>query len=423
LQIKDVTVSQIQNASPDPVPGSGALTMLSLEDKDPYAFYEALRERGPLVRDEVMNAWMVLDYAQCLEIESDEARFANPYANASDLMKRIKGGDGNIALSQGDIHVRLRRFHMRLFSPKAVAAYTENQVKPILEFLIQRIERKGSADLAADYADQIPPRVIAALFGMPWQDDDLVNRILHLHEEVMTWIGRQHAAGPFTDRAIAAADELNDILLHYLRLRREKPADDFASRIWADAPEYYGELDEASALGISREIFLGGGDTTVHAIANCMYVLLTQPDVRERVTHERGAKLNTFVDEVMRVFGSVQYRFRIARNDERVGNVDVKAGEALILLHAAANRDPKRFERPERIDLDRTRSAEHLAFNKGPRFCVGAGLAKLEMSHSVELALDRLPNLRLNPDAEPPRFTSLFMRSWRPLHVLFDAKN
>src|SRR4030081_1020791 len=145
------------------------LTMLSVRDADPFGFYEVLRARGPVVRDEVMNAWLVLDYAECRDIESNEAQFANPYANASELMKRIKGGDSNITMTQGDVHDRLRRFHSRLLSPKAVATYRERHVRPIIEFLVGRIERKGSADLAADYADQLPPRVIAALFGMPWQ--------------------------------------------------------------------------------------------------------------------------------------------------------------------------------------------------------------------------------------------------------------
>jgi cytochrome P450 len=123
----------------------------------------------------------------------------------------------------------------------------------------------------------------------------------------------------------------------------------------------------------------------------------------------------------MRVYGSVQYRFRVAASDTRIGEADVKAGDMLILVHAAANRDPKKFACPVDVDLDRPRLRDHLAFNVGPRTCVGAGLARVEMHDSIQILLDRLPKLRLDPGAEPPRFSSLFMRSWRPLHVLFDV--
>jgi cytochrome P450 len=90
-------------------------------------------------------------------------------------------------------------------------------------------------------------------------------------------------------------------------------------------------------------------------------------------------------------------------------------------VHAAANRDPKKFACPVDIDLGRSRLKDHLAFNFGPRACVGAGLARAEMHDSIQILLDRLPNLRLDPAAEAPRFGSLFMRSWRPLHVIFEG--
>lgn len=396
-------------------------TMLTVENTDPFGFYEAIRGRGPLVWDEVMNGWLVLDYAHCLEIEFNEDRFSNPYAGAGPLMTRIKGGASNITLTQGELHKKLRLFHQQLLSPRAVASYRKNLLAPIIDHLMARILAKGGkADLAADFADQVPPRLTAALFGMPWQDDALVNRILHLHEEIMAWIGRKHAGEDLTQRAITASDQINAILLPFIRDRRDHPADDFASRVWLDAHEFFDDFDEEDALGICREIFLGGSDTTVHGIANCFYLLLTEPELRAAVTADRDKALNNFVEEAMRIYGSVQYRFRIAQQDETVGNADVKKGQALILVHASANRDPAQFGCPAHADLSRARPTDHLTFNKGPRSCVGAGLARVEMRDSIEAVLDRLPNLRLDPDAEPPRFASLFMRSWRPLNVRYD---
>src|SRR5277367_6474532 len=147
-------------------------TLLSTAEVDPFPAYEAVRRRNSVIWDEQLEAWLLLDYANCVHVETNEAQFSNPYAGASALVVKVKGGPANITLTQGEKHDRLRRFHLRLLSPKAVADYRERQVKPIISWLLDRICNRGigRAELVADLADQIPPRVIAALSGMPWQD-------------------------------------------------------------------------------------------------------------------------------------------------------------------------------------------------------------------------------------------------------------
>jgi cytochrome P450 len=370
-----------------------------------------------------MNAWLVLDYANCVHIETHEDQFANPYAGASPLVIKVKGGPANITLTQGETHERLRRFHQRLLSPKAVADYRENQIKPIISWLLDRVVQrgKGSAELVADLADQIPPRVIAALFGMPWQDDAMIARILHCHEEIMAWIGLKNSGDAATQRAVSASNELNAMLLPYIRARRQSPTTDFISRVWLDAPEYYGTLEEEDALGICREIFLGGSDTTVHGISNALYIVLSNAEVRDAIERDREKALYHCIEEAMRLFSAVQYRFRISQEDCKLGGAQIKAGQTLVLVHAAANRDPARYSCPSQVDLGRTQPADHLAFNRGPRTCVGAGLARREMFDAVSAVLDRLPGVTLDPAQPPPRFTSLFMRSFKPLHVCFNS--
>jgi cytochrome P450 len=400
-----------------------SFSLLETADIDPFAVYETARTQGPVIWDARMSAWLVLDYASCVEVETNERRFANPYSGASALVVKVKGGPANITLTQGEKHDRLRRFHLRLLSPKAVLDYRETRVKPIIHWLLERIcaRSTGRAELVAELAEQIPPRVIASLFGMPWQDDALMARILHCHEEIMAWIGMKNTGAESTRRAVAASDELNDMLLPYIRARREMPGDDFISRVWTDAPEYYGVLEEEDALGICREIFLGGSDTTVHGISNTLYLVLSNRNVRAAVEQGPEKALPHCVEEAMRLFGAVQYRFRIAQQDCRIGNADVKNGQTLVLVHAAANRDPARYACPAEAHLDRSQPMDHLAFNRGPRSCVGAGLARREMCDAVSAVLSRLPGVRLDADQPPPRFASLFMRSFKPLHVRFES--
>jgi cytochrome P450 len=288
--------------------------------------------------------------------------------------------------------------------------------------MLERVRAKGGrADLAADFGDEIPPRVICALLGMPWQDDELIGKTLHLNEEIMKWIGRGYYDEASVKDARAASAAINETLLPYIRERRERPQDDFISRVWKEAPHEYGELTEADALAICRELYLGGADTTVHGIANSVYLWLWNPEMRAAVARDRE-QLPNVIEEAQRLYGSPQWRYRRANQDCSLGGVNVAKDQVLIMLHGAANRDPKRFGQcPANPDLARPRMRDHLTFGYGPRSCVGMGLARMEMRDALNGLLDQLPNLRPDLDAEPPRFANLFMRSYRPLHVRFDV--
>ncbi|MGI4801969.1 MAG: cytochrome P450 [Janthinobacterium lividum] len=395
-------------------------SLLDTADRDPFTFFEALRARGQVLRDEKLGAWLVLDYALCREIEGNEPQFSNPYVGAPASLVEVKGGYGNITLTHGEEHMRLRGFHLKLLGPSQTARYRESVVLPIIDQCFRRFENRGHAELVSELAEQIPPRVIVALLGMDWQDDAFIARIVHLHEVIMAFIGRNYPGGETENRALAASRELNSILLPFIRARTDGKGVDFISRIWAEAPTSFGAMTEETATGICREIFLGGTDTTVHGIANCLQMLLTEPALRTAIEANRSM-LVPFVEEAMRLYGSVQYRYRLAVEDCTLGGVAIAAGDKLVLVHSAANRDPAKFRCPASTDLTRRPATDHLAFNYGIRSCVGASLARTEMRETVLAAMERLPNLRLNTAAKPPRFEGLFLRSFKPLHVLFDS--
>jgi cytochrome P450 len=399
------------------------ITMRALENADPFPAYELLRQQGTVLWDESLKGWLVLDAELCRYVELNEpALFRNMYADADPLIVELKGGLANITVSQGEQHHRMRRFHQALLSPKALASYRDHIIVPIIRAMLDRVAAKGGrADLAADFGDEIPPRVICALLGMPWQDDALIRKTLYLNEEIMKWIGRGYYDENSVRDAQAASAAINETLLPFIRERRERPQDDFISRVWQEAPHEYGELSEADALAICRELYLGGADTTVHGIANSIYLWLWNPQMRDTVARDRE-QLPNVIEEAQRLYGSPQWRYRRANQDCNLGGVDVAKDQMLVLLHGAANRDPKRFGQcPANADLQRPRLRDHLTFGYGPRSCVGMGLARMEMRDALNGVLDRLPNVRPDPNAEPPRFANLFMRSYRPLHVLFDA--
>lgn len=391
-------------------------SLLDVENVDPYPFFEERRAEGPVVWDDRLSAWLVLGYQECREVELNEARFSNPYVGAPPIVQKIKGGRGNISLSHGEEHGRLRRFHISLLTPGAVADYRQSIIRPVVREAVGRIAELGTADLAADIADQIPPRVIIALLGMDWRDDALVRRTIHLHEEVMAFIGHNYS-NEYEARGLAASAEIEDILRPIIRDRKCNPGNDFISRIWLEAPGIFGEMTEEIAMGICRELYLGGTDTTIHAIANALYLLLTDVSVQAAVAQQRPGVMKGLVEETMRLYGSVQYRYRIAVQDENLAGVRIGKGQTLVLVHAAANRDPRHYACPVTVDFDRKPLADHLAFNVGQRACVGALLARAEIEETLSAVLSRLPDLKLDEHAEPPSNRGLFLRSFRPLNT------
>lgn len=390
--------------------------LLDTADRSPYAFFEQVRAQGGVVWDASVGGWLVVDHALCKLVEGDEAHFTNPYVGAPPTIVAIKGGMGNITLTHGAAHDRLRRFHLKLLTPAAVEQYRRDIVVPVVAACVGAIKGGGRAELFAELAAKVPPAVTLGLLGLDWRDDALVARVLALHDDIMAFIGRNYA--PELERsALDASAAINAILLPAIRARRTGDGTDFISRIWREAPSDE-VIDEQTVLGICREIFLGGSDTTVYGIANCLYVLLTDADARAKLQADRS-HLRAFVDETMRLYGSVQYRYRIAAEASEVGGVAVAAGDKLVLVNAAANRDPAKYGCPAHFDLDRRPVTDHLAFNWGERSCVGAGLARAEMRECLLAVLDRLPDVRLDPEREPPRLQGLFMRAFKPLNARF----
>ena len=399
-------------------------SMAGLTDVDPYPFYESVRAKGPLVWDDSMRGFLVTSYALCRDIEMHEELYRHPYADAAPELieiKSVKGGHRNITISQGEDHTKIHKWLLGLFVPRTVAQYRDKHIRPIISGLIDRFVDKGRMELTSAYSDQIPPRVLMSLFAMPWNDDVLARRVLDLHETVMTWIGSQNRGSELTDKARAAGREINAILMPYMLERKKNPGDDLISRLWTDGPNILDNFTDEDALANAREMFLAGTDTTVHAMANALHILITQPEVMQAVRADRQKALANLVEEALRLYGSVQYRFRVANQDCVIGGQAVKKNQVLILINSAANRDPAKYACPAAVDLGRTLPKEHLAFNAGPRNCVGAALARAEMIDAIDMLLERVKNLRLDPAAPPPTFRFHYTRSFRPLHVLFDA--
>lgn len=404
-----------------PTDQTKAASVLDWDGKDPFPFYETLRAQGSPVWDAKANAWLVLDFQQCVEAEASEDVFGNIYANADPILAQIKGGTANITFSQGEEHARLRRFHLALLAARPVESYRLNHVRPVMDFVFNRLVPRGKGDLVKDMAAQIVPRVICSLMGMPWEDDRAIARILELNDCILRFVGANYRGDELRQQALDASAELNAMLRPHVRARRENPGDDFISRVWQEAPSEYGDdLTEDDAIAICRELYFAASDTTIHGTANALYLLLSDGAIRTQVVADRDRALKSLVEEGLRLYNVVQLRHRIAKQDTEMGGKHIRKGDMVLMVHAAANRDPGHYGCPAQADLGRKLAADHLAFGRGPRSCVGAQLARVEMREIVNAVLDRLPNVRLDPEAAPPHFAGFYIRSHQPLNVRWD---
>jgi cytochrome P450 len=332
------------------------------------------------------------------------------------------------SLLEGPEHHRVHRWWMRAFSGRALQALGDTLIRPVAHAEIDRFAARGHAELGAEFADRVAPRVIAAALGLPWEDDAWIDRVLALHRSRLRLIGLgielDHAAPELAlqEEAQAASRALAEIVRPHVEARRDGAGEDFISLLWRDAAELFGPGDRVlDVIGAVNVAFSGGSGSIAAAATSCIYVLLARPDLQEAIRDGDERRLATLVEEALRLYGPTVLRPRIAKRDTELGGARIAAGDLVIVVAGAANRDGERFGSPDEIDLERDAPRAHFTFHSGPRTCPGQGLARIQLATIVSVLLERLDDLRLDPAAEPPRYRDHFRRQWRPLHAWFSS--
>jgi len=220
------------------------------------------------------------------------------------------------------------------------------------------------------------------------------------------------------DLAIEASEKLGRYFSAMIEQRRENPGTDVVSVI--ATAEVDGErLPDEVAVSFLRQLINAGGDTTFRTTTALLCGLLRRPDQLEAVRNDRDL-VGGAVEEALRWEGPVIGTARAVVHDTVVCGVELPAGSIVSVSYGAANRDPTVFENPDEFDVFRPKH-RHFGFAFGAHNCLGQQLARLEMSRALNGILDRLPNLRLDPEFPPPRMLGSIMRTPRRLHVLFDT--
>jgi pimeloyl-[acyl-carrier protein] synthase len=221
-------------------------------------------------------------------------------------------------------------------------------------------------------------------------------------------------------KADKAAVQFSALIRQLVEQRRRQPGTDMISLLSVAYQEQGFNFEELPSVCI--QILIAGLLTTTDLIANGVNALLCHPDQLQKLK-KNPSLINSAVEEMIRFDTSSPFFFRIAKQDLTIGGKEIAAGSVIALGLGAANHDPEKFEEPEVFDITRTPN-EHLGFGSGIHFCLGAALARMELTICFTTLLRRLPNLGFDPDKQaiPTKYSILIMKGFDSLPVKFDAR-
>jgi cytochrome P450 len=369
---------------------------------DPYPAYAEILERGPIRLPEI-NLTVFSSYRDCDEVlrhpsAASDFRKATPVQAALSAADEVDAyGEPSFLFLDPPDHTRLRKLVSKAFVPKVVKAL-EPDITTLVDALLDSVAQKGTFDVIADLAHPLPVAVICRLLGVPLEDEPEFSAASALSvqslDPFITFTGQ---APENMERQVQAEAWLFDYLRDLVTRRRSDPADDLMSAL-IQVEESGDQLTEEEIIATCTLLLVAGHETTVNLIANAILAMLRQPQQWAALAGN-ASRAPTVVEETLRYDPPVQLMGRIAADDMTIGETTVVKGDTTMLLLAAAQRDPAAYDRPDEFDPDRE-SIRHLAFGKGPHFCLGAPLARLEAAVALSAVTARFPHARIDGDPE-----------------------
>jgi cytochrome P450 family 142 subfamily A polypeptide 1 len=373
--------------------------------RNPHEELAWLRRNDPVHWDERGQVWGITKYEHVKEVATHPELFSSAGGIRPD------NGPLPMMIDMDDpAHVRRRKLVNKGFTPQRVRDQEALAVR-VTDHLIDRVCEQGECDLVWDIAAGLPLAMIAEALGFDEADRP---QLLGWSDDMLRSLGQMDAVG--MQRAADAFAGYTAYMTEVIAARRSSATTDLTS-VLVDAEIDGDRLDEDELVMETLLVLIGGDETTRHVISGGAYQLLTDRDGWDRLVADR-ALLPAAVEEMLRWVSPIKNMARTATRDVDFDGKQIRAGQKLLLLYPSANRDDDVFTDPFRFDIERHPN-DHLAFGFGTHFCLGASLARLELHVVFDRLLDRLPDLHLVDEAEPPFRPANFISGYEGMKVAF----
>jgi cytochrome P450 len=397
----------------------------------PFPHYAAMRARTPVFRVPNTDLFLVTRHDLITPILRDTATFSNAFGNTGEpprgeVVERLKAVMAHgwpqvptMLTIDPPWHTRYRGTVAPYFTPKRVG-----ELRPAIEQICSRLIDSwidaGTIELVQQFAIPLPIEAIAAVLNVPtermadfkrWSDDSIaaIGARITDDERVRAQEGivelQHYFAAQLEDRKANPRGDLLSDLVH-----AEIDTDEGTQR----------PLDMAEMLSIVQQLLVAGNETTTKALTEGVRLLVEHPAEWAALRADPAGRAAMLTEEVLRLATPTQGMFRLVTRDTEIEGVPVPKGARLVVVYAAANRDPQVFDDPDAFRPERTNLKEHLAFGKGIHFCLGAPLSRLEMQVAFEMLARRLEAVRLVEGAPPLEYhPSFVLRGLKRLDVAF----
>ncbi|MEY2968348.1 MAG: hypothetical protein RIQ64_975 [Actinomycetota bacterium] len=402
------------------------LTSREVQD-DPFPYYREKMSICPVWHEDDINLYVIGGHEEARAALGDLKTFSSKPAAGNRAVKpevvmaymgvlQEKGWVHTPILQRVDPpeHGRARKILNRVFTPAQVKAYVP-EIEEITHRLVDSMLHRGECEFVKDFALPLPGRFIARHLGL---DDDEYPRFRRWAEAMLSLAQRNDMT---VEEAIVEAnievEEQHFVVAEFEKRRQSPGGTDLISLI----VHAHGDDEEAftttELITLMHQLITGGFETTTGALSAAMLLLLRHPDQMRLLRDDRSLMPN-FIEEVLRYDAPVQGLWRSVQCPVNIGGVDIPEKSAAMVRYGAANRDPRVFENPDVFDIRRPNAKNHVSFGFGVHFCLGAALARQQMSSAFNIILDRVSEVELAKPLEYPVYDrSFFLRPMRELHL------